>query len=85
MSNFCFRPFIQRYDVFNEKREAKKLRRLPDNFFLRAFSTISPIGIDFEKQDPITDALLEIRYDLNANMTSYKEKNLESNLSFKDS
>ena len=71
------RPALpQRYDVFNEKREAKKLRRLPDNFFLRAFSTISPIGIDFEKQDPITDALLEIRYDLNANMTSYKGEEL---------
>ena len=30
---------------------------------------VSPIGIDFEKKDPVTDALVEIRYNVNANLT----------------
>ena len=64
------RPFLpQRYDIYNEEREPKKLRNRPDNLLLRGFSMISPIGIDFEKKDPVTDALVEIRYNVNANLT----------------
>lgn len=59
----------QRYDIYNEERVAKKLRNRPDNLLLRLFSMTSPIGIDFEKEDPVTDALVEIRYDVNANLT----------------
>lgn len=59
----------QRYDIYNKERVAKKLRNRPDNLLLRLFSMVSPIGIDFEKQDPVTDALVEIRYDVNANLT----------------
>ena len=66
----------QKYDIYNEKREEKKLRMRPDNFFLRAFSMISPIGIDFEKNDPVTDALIDIRYDVNANLTSINGEQL---------
>ena len=64
------KPFLpQRYDIYNEEREPKKLRNRPDNLILRGFSMISPIGIDFEKKDPVTDALVEIRYNVNANLT----------------
>ena len=64
------RPMLpQRYDIYNEEREAKKLRNRPDNVLLRLFSMISPIGIDFEKEDPVTDALVDIRYNVNANLT----------------
>ena len=37
---------------------------------------ISPIGIDFEKNDPVTDALIDIRYDVNANLTSINGEQL---------
>ena len=57
------------YDIYNKERVAKKLRNRPDNLLLRLFSMVSPIGIDFEKQDFVTDALVEIRYDVNANLT----------------
>ena len=30
---------------------------------------VSPICIDFEKEDPVTDALVDIRYNVNANLT----------------
>lgn len=66
----AFRPFLaQRYDIYNKERLPKKLRNRPDNLLLRAFGLMSPIGIDFEKEDPVTDALVEIRYNLNANLT----------------
>ena len=64
------KPFLpQRYDIYNEERQPKKLRNRPDNLLLRAFGLISPIGIDFEKEDPVTDTLVEIRYNVNANLT----------------
>ena len=64
------RPFLpQRYDIYNEEREAKKLRNRPDNVLLRLFSMVSPIGLDFEKKDSVTDALVDIRYNVNANLT----------------
>ena len=59
----------QRYDIYNEERQAKKLRNRPDNVLLRLFSMVSPIGIDFEKKDAVTDALVDIRYNVNANLT----------------
>jgi len=55
--------------IYNEERQPKKLRNRPDNLLLRAFGLISPIGIDFEKEDPVTDTLVEIRYNVNANLT----------------
>ena len=60
----------QKYDIFNEERTEKKLYMLPENILLRGFNLISPVGIDFEKSDPVTDFLMEIEYDLNANLTS---------------
>tara|TARA_X000001388_G_scaffold18852_1_gene12217 strand:- start:44 stop:4642 length:4599 start_codon:yes stop_codon:yes gene_type:complete len=60
----------QKYEIYNPERQEKKLRMRPDNFFLRMFGMVSPIGIDFEKDDPVVDALIDIRYDVNANLTS---------------
>ncbi len=58
-----------RYNIYNKERVAKELRNKPDNILLRVVSMASPVKFDFEEDDIVTDTLVEIRYDLNANLT----------------
>ena len=65
-----FKPLLTpRYNIYNKERVAKELKNKPDNLLLRAVSMVSPVKLDFEEDDIVTDTLVEIRYDLNANLT----------------
>ena len=65
-----FKPLLTpRYNIYNKERVAKELTNKPDNLLLRAVSMASPVKLDFEEDDIVTDTLVEIRYDLNANLT----------------
>ena len=58
-----------RYNIYNKERVAKPLTNKPDNILLRMVSMASPVKFDFEEDDIVTDTLVEIRYDLNANLS----------------
>ena len=67
-----------KYDILSKDRSGKELTYGPENPLMRIFNELSPIPITFADDDPVKQTLLETRYNLPQDLSTYREEPLNA-------
>ena len=67
-----------KYDILSKDRSGKELTYGPEHPLMRIFNELSPIPITFADDDPVKQTLLETRYNLPQDLSTYRDEPLNS-------